>query len=297
MEPTHLRYFVAVAECGSFTGGARRLGIAQPTVTVAMKRLEAELGTPLLYRGRNGVSLTAAGVELKHLAMEILALSERAADRVRGLQSEERGRFVIGCPETLGAYFLPAFMRAFIRESPSIELSLWNGASRAVAQAVIDRTAHLGLVVNPLPHPELVLLELFGDTTDLLVARDSAPSGRAAAAERLRRGPLVYVAQLPQSEEMLRVLGPRRLVPDARLTCGTLELVKALALAGVGVAIMPRRVAAYGHPGALRRLSPDLPHIADTIYLAYRADLPRTRAMLRLKDALVAHGRAMVRLR
>ena len=61
---------------------------------------------------------------------------------------------------------------------------------------------------------------------------------------------------------------------------------------GLGVGLLPRRVAAHGQPG-LVRLHPDLPCIPDRVFLLYRHDLHRTRAAMTLKDALVAHGRAL----
>jgi len=83
------------------------------------------------------------------------------------------------------------------------------------------------------------------------------------------------------------------LLPTRRLSCGDLELVKSLALEGVGPALLPRRVAAYGHPGRLVRLHEELPFIPDVISLVYRADMHRTKASVRLKDALVTHGRSL----
>jgi DNA-binding transcriptional LysR family regulator len=71
--------------------------------------------------------------------------------------------------------------------------------------------------------------------------------------------------------------------------------VKSLALAGAGVGILPRRVAAYHHEGALVRLDASLPSYADRIYLAYRADAHKTRGARTLKDALVVHGRSLAR--
>ena len=79
-------------------------------------------------------------------------------------------------------------------------------------------------------------------------------------------------------------------LPARLLECGDLELVKSLALAGVGVALLPRRVAAYGQEGRLRRLHPELPHVDDTIHLVFRGDLHRTRAALKVKDLILEHG-------
>ena len=57
-------------------------------------------------------------------------------------------RFTIGCHGSLGAYFLPPFMNDFMRDAPRIELSLWNGRSSAVWEAVLERDIHFGLIVN-----------------------------------------------------------------------------------------------------------------------------------------------------
>jgi DNA-binding transcriptional LysR family regulator len=151
-----------------------------------------------------------------------------------------------------------------------------------------------GLVVNPLPHPDLVLHVLFHDATVLSVAEPAPRGGRREHDERLlRERPMVLVEELPQSQEVLRRLAARKLYPGRRVGCGTLEVVRSLTAAGVGVGLMPARVAAHGAPAALRRLHPDLPSVADTIYLAHRSDLHRTRAARRLKEALVAHGRRL----
>src|SRR5262245_60135805 len=132
----HLRYFQTIAQCGSLTAAARVLKVSQPTLTVAVRHLEERLGTTLFHRSREGVKLTSTGQELLHHAAEIFALIERAQARIVGLEGDDVGSFVIGCYESLGAYFLPAFMSGFLRVAPRIELSLWNGSSAAVQEAV-----------------------------------------------------------------------------------------------------------------------------------------------------------------
>ena len=293
MDLTHLRYFQTVAECGSLTAAAKRLKVSQPTLTVAMKNLEERLGTTLLLRSRSGVSLTTTGKELLGHVGEVLTLLERAEQKIMGLETEEVGSFVIGCHESLGAYFLPDFMLGFLETAPRIEVTLWNGSSADVTDAVVGRTVDFGIIVNPIPHPELVLLELFKDAMDFFVASSSRQSDLEAAHARLRAGPLVFAGRVQQCQDLLGRLAAEALLPTRMLSCGDLELVKSFALAGLGVALLPRRVAAYGQPGKLRRLHASLPFFPDTIYLAFRADMHRTRAATRLKDALLAHGRKL----
>lgn len=168
---------------------------------------------------------------------------------------------------------------------------------------------NFGRVVNPTPHPELVLTQLFHDATDFFVttASQQATQTTDAAASpplsadwqtacaRLRAGPLVYVPYMPQADALRERLGAAQLLPAQQLPCSDLELAKSLALAGVGVTILPRRVAAADQQKRLVRLHPALPFIHEVVYLAYRADVHRTRAALHLKDALVEHRRRLGR--
>lgn len=301
MDLVQLRYFVAIANAGSMTGAARGLGVTQPSVTMALQKLEEELGTTLFLRARQGAILTRTGEELLHHAKEVFALLAQAEQRIAGLEQGEIGAFVVGCHESLGAYFLPGFLHEFLQAAPGIEVSLWNGSSAAVEDAVIERRIDLGLVVNPRPHPSLTIVKLFDDAMDLFIEASLSPAltnadeaaAFASAIALLRRGPLIFAGRVGQCQLLTDRLANAHMLPERMLSCGDLELVKSLALAGVGVAMLPRRVAAYGQEGKLLRLHPEMPFIPDIISLIYRADMHRTRAAMRLKDALVSYGRTL----
>jgi DNA-binding transcriptional LysR family regulator len=291
----HLRYFQAVARCGSLSAAARVLQVSQPGLTAVIKQLEESFGTRLLVRLRTGVSLTSTGEEFLRYANESLSRLEEVEQRIKGLESDDVGSFVIGCHESLGAYFLPQWMARFLESNPRIQLSLSNAPSRSVLNATVERAVHFGLVVNPEPHPDLVQMKLFRDAVDLFVLADSAPEAGNldAAVERLRRGPLVFAGRILQSQQIVDKLAAMNALPSRLLPCGDLELVKSIALAGLGVAVLPRRVARYWQEGRLRRLHPELPFMADEIHLLFRGDAHRTRAFLITKDAIVAHGRTL----
>jgi molybdate transport repressor ModE-like protein len=299
LDPTQLRYFVAIAKHGSITQAAKEIGASQPTLTVALKSLEEQLETTLFFRERTGVRLTSTGDELLKLTQELFELMDRGEARIRGLEREDRGTFVIGCHESLGSYVLPSFMQAFLKDNPGIDLRLHNATSEETVAAVLGRDVTFGLVVNPHPHPDLVLVELFRDTLDILTSAANVPladdseAALRAAMDLLRAGPLIYVERIEQCQDLMNQLAAEGLLPTRKLACGDLELVKSLALAGVGPALLPRRVARYGHFGQLVRLHTSLPAIADTIFLVYRADMHKTKAALRVKDALVKHGRSL----
>jgi DNA-binding transcriptional LysR family regulator len=97
LELRHLRYFVAVADAGTFTHAAERLFIAQPTLSQQIQRLEQIVGTPLLHRRRDGVQVTAPGTVLLEAARDVLSAVDHAASQTRqaaGL-GRARVRFVI----------------------------------------------------------------------------------------------------------------------------------------------------------------------------------------------------------
>ncbi len=294
MDFNQLRYFLAVAEQGSISAAARAVQARQPTLSVAIKNLEEDLGATLFHRDSRGVSLTASGRVLRDAAQEVFETLERARQRVSGLETTDIGEFVVGCNEALGAYFLPAFMQSFLQDAPHIQLRLWNNTSAAVRDAVLDRKVDFGISVNPQPHDDLVMVKLYRDGIELFVStKEPEITNRMQALMRVRRGPLIAATRVAQVRDLIARFQADNVMPERYLDCGDLQLVRSLAVAGLGVALLPRRVAANGDPNALRRLHPQLPGFPDTIFLLYRADLHRTQAALKLKDALVEYGRSL----
>ena len=92
MQLSQLAYFVAVAEEGSFTRAAERVGVAQPSLSQQVKALETGLGAVLLHRARGRVGLTAAGETLLPVARRMLADAETARREIRELAELGRGR-------------------------------------------------------------------------------------------------------------------------------------------------------------------------------------------------------------
>lgn len=292
MDLRQLRYFQAVAHAGRISEAARQLGLSQPALSIALRKLEQEMGVVLLERDHRGVHLTASGRELLDAVGQATLLLERGRERIAGLEREPIGRFAIGCPQVLGAYFLPGFARRFLEAHPKIDLTIWCGPSRQVEARVLAREVHFGVVTHPASHPDLVLVELFRDEVALM-ARERPAASLAQAVAALKRRPLLYVPHVPQALEIVDHLAARGMLPERRLEIGDVQLVLELALAGVGAGILPRRVAAHGGGGRLAPLHPRFPTVADTIRLIYRADMHRTVAAGLVKDALAAHGRSL----
>lgn len=292
MLSTHLEYFVKIAELGSLTAAARALHVSQPSLSVAVRRLEEQLDTKLFVRTRRGVVLTRTGEVLLRETRQAARALTAARDEIHGLETEPRGEFTLGVHESLGAYCLPGFMARFLGEHPGIQLSLWNGNSREVQRAVVEREIDLGLVVNAEPHPDCVIQELFRDRVELVVARELAGTKRKNVARVVGAHPLLYVPALRQVQYILGALANDGVRPVRQLSCSSMELVKSLVLEGVGVGILPFRVATYRvAPGRLVALPG--PSFEDTISLVRRYDLHDTHAVRLLLTALRTHARTL----
>ena len=139
-------------------------------------------------------------------------------------------------------------------------------------------------MVNPRRLPDLVIIDLFHDAVDLFIAtplmaafrRWPRPLRASSRTDHLRW------PRHAQCTELIERLAGMQVASHRLPSCGDLSWSRAGPV-GIGVALLPRRVAAYGQRGRLTRLHPELPNFPDTISLVYRADLPRTVATGRLK--------------
>ena len=152
----HLRYFVAVAEERHFGHAAERLHIAQPPLSQQIRRFEAELGEPLLYRTTRSVELSPAGEVMLERGREILAAVDAAVEDARRAARGEYGRLAIGFTGSATYATLPSVAAALRDELPGVMLDL-RGELLTPAQVaqLLDGTLDLGLLRPPVHDREL----------------------------------------------------------------------------------------------------------------------------------------------
>ena len=141
MELRHLRYFVAVAEELNFTRAAKRLGINQPPLSLQIRQLEKEMGTPLFHRRARGIELTGAGKLLLEEARIILKQVERAKTGVQRRARGETGRINLG--SVGGTYFhplIPAIIREYRMHYPDVVLFPQASSTSLAGRALALRT-------------------------------------------------------------------------------------------------------------------------------------------------------------
>jgi LysR family hca operon transcriptional activator len=147
MELRHLRYFIAVAEEGSFSNAAeRRLHTAQPSLSRQIRDLELEVGVKLLERKARGIALTAAGrVFLDHARLALLQI-EAAGEAARRAEQPEKPGFVVGFLAGQEVVWLSEALRILREEAPDIEITLLSQSSAELAEALMQGKVDVALL-------------------------------------------------------------------------------------------------------------------------------------------------------
>ena len=147
MELRHLRYFVAVAEEGSFTqAAAKRLHTAQPSLSRQIRDLEATLKVPLIAREARGLSLTAAGQVFLEHARLILAQADAAIEAARRAHKPAKTRFTVGFLTGHEIGWLPQVLRAISNLLETTELIIHSASSPELIQALVDEQMDIAFV-------------------------------------------------------------------------------------------------------------------------------------------------------
>ncbi|QFG21327.1 LysR family transcriptional regulator [Actinomadura sp. WMMB 499] len=152
MDLRTLRYFVAVVDEGGITRAARVLFVSQPSLSLAMRRLEDDLGVRLLDRSGGRAAPTADGARLAALARQVIAEADGAAERVRQVTALEVGRLVVATSTTLAVHPLTPLVAALRGRHPGLEVHVRDaGTAAGTFDLVRSGEAELGVVDVPPP--------------------------------------------------------------------------------------------------------------------------------------------------
>ena len=150
MELRVLEYFLTVAREENITRAAEVLHITQPTLSRQLTELEAELGTPLLIRGKKRTELTEEGLLLRRRAEELLELSEKTKREINSAHNEISGMVSIGAAECSAVRALPELMQRFCPQYPKVRFELLSGNADQIKERLDNGLLDVGLLVEPI---------------------------------------------------------------------------------------------------------------------------------------------------
>lgn len=172
MDFRQLRYFLTVAKTGSFTAAARALKVAQPAVSIAIRKLETQLDVSLFHRDERRAKLTDEGQLLFDHADRIMQLVEDAELAMQELKGLTKGEVRIGIPGMLGSYFFPPVLMAFKSRYPSIKLSIVEAGTRHIQSKINAGELDLGVIISGQVSDNLSTQKLGAEELTVCVAAD-----------------------------------------------------------------------------------------------------------------------------
>jgi DNA-binding transcriptional LysR family regulator len=307
MDLRQLEYFCAITDAGSFSAAARTLLIAQPTLTVAMRNLERELGTALLVRASPGVSPTEAGQYLYHEAQRILRDITNTTRHVRSIAQGLAGNLDLAVIPSYSWAHLADVLGAVSAAAPGIQVRLSDPPPVEILQQVSDGTSDLGVVVT---HDPLLLRERYGELRlrfrslcELPVVAVLPPSFAAAPnpipLDTLQEQAWVIPTTPPRFPGMAAltelVWRNNGWTPHTVREVSTSQASLPMIAGGLGVALMPSSLGVLAEGSVvLRRLREQVPPlVAVGVWHSDRAVKPALATLLRVLEQ--HHGEFVMR--
>ena len=243
MELRHLRYFVAVAELGSISRAAQKLFIAQPPLSLQIKQLEDEVGTPLLIRYPRGVRLSPAGETFLAEAKDILLRADRAMRLAKQTDNAAGGVVRIGYVPTAGHTVLPRLILLLRERRPECDIEVREMTTAQQVQALRYHEIDVGLARPPIEAGPVVAAAKLKDPFCLAIPKGDPLVG-AASLDLKAAAQSVFVSVTRQRgaayfDQTIGLCTDIGFNPNIRYESSTLYGVLELVGAGLGVALVP----------------------------------------------------------
>jgi LysR family nitrogen assimilation transcriptional regulator len=279
MELLQLRYFVRVAEQGSFTEAAAQLRVAQPTLSRKVRALEVELRTNLFHRNGRGAQLTAAGRRFLDHALGVLRGAESAVHAVREGPGSFKGRVAAGLPPSVGKLLIPPLVVRFAERFPQASLSIVEGLSSGLYDQLLTGRLDLAVMRNPSASPHLSIEPI---TTEAFYLVGAKPVGRRNSNVTLTDlvGLPILMPSAPHTFRPLLDAAMARVgaVLNVTFEVDAIGSLMDLASSGVGYTISPEstmRMAAGNGVLSWQRIA--APELSSTLCLVTPSRQPRTQ--------------------
>jgi DNA-binding transcriptional LysR family regulator len=246
MDLRQIRYFVTTAQLGSFTRTAEQLHVAQPAISMAIRKLEDELELTLFNRKDKRVTLTTEGETFLVHALRMLAELKAAEQEMADLRGVEKGEVRIGIPPMLSSYYFPRIISDFARCYPRLNLSVYGDGAGRIQQMLGQGELDMGVIAERSVIDSLEARHFLREEVMVCVPRHHPFALRSSITfAEFSRQPLVFYTEGYYMRELiLEVLkengGEARFVFESNL----FTLVKSLVREGMGVTTFLRMVTA-----------------------------------------------------
>lgn len=298
MTLTELRYIVALGQEQHFGRAAERCNVSQPTLSIAVKKLEDELGATLFERTKQGVLVTPLGNRIIAMASGVLERTAEIKDVASGDANQLHGPMALGTLATVGPYLLPQFIPLLREMANAMPLFVEEAPQQTLAAKLRNGDLDALLITAPFNEPDIVTQALFDEPLVLLLpARHRLASKASIDAADLNPADVLLLDEGHVFREHVLTAFPQLRPQDpahGSMRGSTFETLRHMVASGLGVTILPQAAA---HAPLY---SPDIlvtkpftePAPKRTVVLAWRVSYPRHRAIDVLRRAIQASSAA-----
>ena len=307
MTLTELKYIVAVARERHFGKAAEACFVSQPTLSVAIKKLEEELDVKLFERSANEVTVTPLGGEIVRQAQSVLEQAAQIKELAKRGKDPLAGALTLGVIYTIGPYLLPDLVRQSIKHTPQMPLMLQENFTVKLLEMLRTGEIDCAILAEPFPDAGLASAPLYDEPFLAAVPANHALAAKSSVTtEELKQESMLLLGSghcfrdhvLEVCPEFARfssnVEGIRRSFEGS-----SLETIKHMVAAGMGVTLVPRlsvpQEALAAKPKAKRHEDAYvkyLPFVGDAptrrVVLVWRRSFPRYEAIAALRNAIYA---------
>ncbi len=294
MTLTELRYVIALARERHFGRAADKCSVSQPTLSVAIKKLEDELGVILFERAANEVRVTGTGLAVAEQAERVLSEASRVTEIASAGKDPLSGLLRLGCIYTIAPYLLPKLVPLLKQAAPAMPLIIEENFSANLVDKIKAGELDIGIMALPVDEPGLVAQAVYDEEFRLL-----CPADNPLAKQKVVKSSALLETQLlllgPGNcfrDQVLDLCSPTSRQTGTSLHIlegGSLETIRLMVASGIGVTVMPASaVDSISAKDPLLRVLPFAdPQPVRRVALVWRATYPRYRAIDVVRKALL----------
>ena len=248
MTLTELKYIVAVAREKHFGKGADACHVSQPTLSVAIKKLEEELQVKLFERNANEITVTPLGEEIIRQAQSVLEQADNIRDIAKRGKDPLAGALRLGVIHTIGPYLLPDLVRQMIAHTPQMPLILQENFTVRLLEELRNGEIDCAILAEPFPDTNLAIAPLYDEPFMAAVPSGHALASRSSVtAEEMKKETMLLLGNghcfrdhvLEVCPEFARFSSSADGISKS-FEGSSLETIKYMVAAGMGITLVPR---------------------------------------------------------
>ena len=301
MTLTELRYVVAVARERHFGRAAEACFVSQPTLSVAVKKLEEELGVTLFERNQNDVAVTAVGADVVAQATRVLEQAGAIKALVKFRGDPLAGALRVGVIYSIAPYLLPALVPRMIRTAPQMPLVLEENYTHRLLEMLKAGEIDAAIMALPCASPGLVMQAVYDEAFLVAMpARHPWVSRKSIPAADLKKETMLLLGAghclrdhvLAVCPEMLRFQSSSAEGIQKTFEGSSLETIRHMVASGVGLTVLPASaVPAVPRKHDLIVYRPFTAPVPERrVVLAWRKSFTRVAAVEKLREGIVSSG-------